>query len=184
MKISIIFLMLILFTLVIFCIDYSTQLQAGDKINNKIEITKCHGSAYVNDPDKNGVNVRKGPSKNDKIIGKIPLDKDGTMVNINGESNKWFLITEAYSVENEVVFRGSGWVYSKTLGADTRGYNTGKVNLYKTPDLKSEHICTIPSETNVTLCGCNGEWVKVEYKGKEGWLSGDDYCDNPVTNCC
>jgi uncharacterized protein YraI len=146
-------------------------------------LQSCHASAYVIDQDPQGVNVRSGPSSNDKVIGNLPTTTDAVIVKLVAVQGNWVEISKADD-PRKVVFQGSGWVYTQRLGTSTRGYGSAKgVNVYAGAANKSRVLGRIPSDKNVQLLGCSGSWVKVKYQGLTGWLKREDQCPNPLSTC-
>lgn len=141
--------------------------------------TACDVYAYVIDKDPNGLNVRRGAGKNFGALGKIAPDGDGVMLKIIGASGSWVMIEDAETVNGEKAFDGNGWVFASMLGTSTRM----KSKLYSTPSLKAKSLATVPTETEVTIIGCSGDWAKVKYGSKQGWLAPENQCGNPVTTC-
>ncbi len=143
----------------------------------------CDATAYVIDPDKNGLNVRSAP-RTGSIVGNIPKDSEGTIVHLIAQNSNggWVQLDRATTVAEKVVFDKKGWISGNMLGVSTRGYGTKGVSLYT--GVKGDTvITTIPPETQVTVMGCDGARLQVKYKGEVGWLKADDQCDSPVTNC-
>jgi len=151
--------------------------------SNKTSSTICDARAYVLDKDPNGLNVRDASSESGNIIGRIPLDSEGTVVHmVASSSSVWVQIDKAETTAEKVVFNKKGWVSGNLLGTSTRGYTKGSVNLYA-GGAGSKVLGTIPRETELTISGCDGDRVQVKYKDMTGWLDADSQCPNPVTNC-
>jgi len=146
---------------------------------------QCEVYGYVIDKDPKGLNVRSAPNGKASIVGKLNKGESGIEVTVIGSSNKWLQIKDAQSPDNDAkeLYEGMGWVYAAMIGTSTRGYDTGKVKLYKSPDKKGGTVGTIPKETEVKLTGCRDSWAKVGYKGKQGWLARDDQCGASMTTC-
>ncbi len=144
----------------------------------------CELSAYVIDQDPNGVNVRSEPGSNEKIIGNLPTQTEGVMVDITACQGKWVQITNAISDGgNKVEFQGKGWVYASSLGAATTEHETNGTPLYAQSDKNSKILSKLPPNRTVKLLGGSGPWMEVEYEGMRGWLGQYDYCPNPWTSC-
>lgn len=143
----------------------------------------CDVEAYVVDPDPKGLNVRDTPGVNGALVAVIPLDGDGTVVHIVASSpNGWVQIDRAETIEGAVVFNRKGWVSGNMLGLATRGYDGKGVKLFARPRTRNA-AGKIPSEAEVRVAGCEGDWMRVRYKSANGWLQPEDQCPNPVTNC-
>lgn len=146
-------------------------------------IQPCEVYAYVADQDPQGLNVRSGPSSNQKVIGKLPTTNVmEVLVDISASQGDWVQITKAES-EKKVEFQGKGWVYASLLGINTRGYESEGVSVYSSPSNQSKVIGRIPAKTSVKLLGCQARWVKVDYKGLKGWLTRNDQCSATLTTC-
>jgi uncharacterized protein YgiM (DUF1202 family) len=141
--------------------------------------TACDINAYVIDKDANGLNVRSGAGKSFKTLGKIMPDIDGVMVEVKGSTGSWLMIENAETLSGAETFSGQGWVFASMLGTSTRE----KSKLYSTASLKSKSLGTVPAEVEVVIIGCAGNWAKVKYGAKQGWLARDNQCGNPVTTC-
>lgn len=141
--------------------------------------TACNITAYVVDTDKNGLNVRSGAAKTFKSLGKIMPDTDGVMLEIIGATGGWLLIEKAETLSAADTFGEKGWVFAPMLGMSTRG----KSKLYSKANAKSRPVATVPTEAEVVILDCMGDWVKVKYGNRQGWLSPDNQCGSPVTTC-
>jgi len=141
----------------------------------------CQFSAYVNDRDPKGLNVRSAPGSNQRVIARLPR-KDGIFVEIIACEGEWVQISTAES-NDKVEFQGKGWVYAPLLGISTRGYGTNGVFLYASASTNSKKLTRIPADMGVKLLSGDGAWVFVEYQNLRGWLAPDDQCPNPLTTC-
>lgn len=142
----------------------------------------CDLYAYVVDKDPAGLNVRDSAS-NGSVMGKIPLDEDGTIVHlISTNFDGWVQIDRAETVEGKIVFDKKGWVAANLLATSTTGYGTDGVELSES-SLRSKVLATIPPETEVRMFSCEGKRPRVVYKKLTGWLAEEASCPNPVTNC-
>lgn len=143
----------------------------------------CKVEAYVVDKDPRGLNVRDAPGPAGKVVAVIPLDAEGTTVNIVASSpNGWVQVARAETIMGAVVFEGKGWVSGAMLGISTRGYGTKGVRLYAAAR-RGKVVGTIPPEDEVRVAGCSGDMMRVRYKNLAGWLEPDAQCPNPVTTC-
>ncbi|KOP23643.1 ligand-binding protein SH3 [Hapalosiphon sp. MRB220] len=136
---------------------------------------KCDISAYVTTKNPQGLNVRSGASPTHRILGKIATNET---VKIVAALGKWVKVTDVTGD-----FQGTGWVYLPLLGISSRGYGTNGVNLYTSPNPKTQKIAKVPPSTSVKLLGCQGEWAQVEYQGIKGWLASEDQCGAALTSC-
>lgn len=57
-----------------------------------------------------------------------------------------------------------------TTGKSVYVTSEGGLNMRKEPDSKSEVIAVIPNGTKLDVLDEQGEWYKVKYEGKEGWV--------------
>ncbi len=143
----------------------------------------CNVDAYVVDPDPKGLNVRDAPGVGGKVVANIPLDEDGTVVHIvASDPSGWVQINRAETIMGSVVFDKKGWVSGNMLGIATRGYDGKGVKLYARARVRKS-LGTIPSEAEVKVAGCEGDWMRVKYKSMSGWLDPADQCPSPVTTC-
>lgn len=149
----------------------------------------CLVNAYSIDKDKNGLNVRSGPSKSGKIIKKLkPANDGGYMIypefEVIGAEGDWLRITNArQGLDGDVIFQDAGWVHRNLVATTTRGYDSGHVTMRKARSQSSAAIADVPRETEVKIRSCNGDWALVEYHGKTGWLAPDDMCGTAETTC-
>jgi SH3-like domain-containing protein len=145
--------------------------------------TVCNVDAYVLDPDPKGLNVRDAPGVEGRVVAVIPLDADGTNVHLTAASpNGWVQIDRAETIMGAVVFDKKGWVSGNMLGIMTRGYEGRGVKLYDRPRARKA-AGKLPSEDEVKVAGCEGDWMRVKYKSVSGWLAPADQCSSPVTTC-
>jgi hypothetical protein len=174
--------------------------QGGDPPAASNAITDCSTRAYVIDTDPAGLNVRLAPGG--EIIDKLPA---GAMVEITGQKGGWLRIANAeYPCEGADLERFAkanghagcaeawvklpklkGWVFAKKLGTSTRKYGPEpQVWLLTRADTTSEKVFeVVKQEARVTLVGCKGEWLEVEFQGRTGWLEPSLSCPNSLTTC-
>src|SRR5215207_2699575 len=123
----------------------------------------CDVEAYVVDPDPKGLNVRDTPGVGGKVVATIPSDEEGTTVHIvASDANGWVQIDHAETIMGAVVFDKKGWVSGNMLGIATRGYDGKGVRLYARPRA-SKAAGKLPSEAEVKVAGCEGDWMRVKY---------------------
>lgn len=137
--------------------------------------TKCNIYAYVDVSSGQALNVRTGPSMQNKILGQVPVNET---VNVIAVVSNWARITNASGG-----YKGTGWVSLPKLGLSTTGYGTKGVRLYAKTNQNSQVILRVPSSTSVNLLGCQGGWALIEYKGIKGWLTREDQCGAALTTC-
>jgi SH3-like domain-containing protein len=155
-----------------------------------VEIVPCSVGAYVISDNPAGVKVRSGPGEENAVIATLPIDPEVEVIlYINGVAGEWFRITELYIYGDS---KGEtqtpdlvGWVTGPVLGLRAIRYGTtgAVVPLYEKPDTKSPVLTRLQSDAEVVVVGCRGDWVKVNYKGIEGWLAPESQCGNPFTSC-
>jgi len=138
------------------------------------------------DPDQSGTNIRNSPGGS--IIAKITPSKcpDGCVINIVGASNGWFKIKgniEGPEGIGLTLPNGTGWIHGSVISIGTRNYGGQKIRLLDAPK-NGRVVGTINEESyGLRVKDLCGSWVKVEYKGKVGWISQEWVCGNPWTTC-
>ena len=164
----------------------STRVTAGSAVTTTAAApaAACDVDAYVVDPDPKGLNVRDAPGVGGKVVATIPLDEEGTTVHIiASDANGWVQIDRAETIMGAVVFdKKKGWVSGNMLGIATRGYDGKGVRLYARPHARKA-TGKLPSEAEVRVAGCEGDWMRVKHKSASGWLAPEDQCSSPVTTC-
>ena len=175
--------MKIRFVLVVLIFSTSVYAQTG------LVESICQTSAYIIDKDPKGLNVRKKPSGKSSVFGKIPFDKDGTMVTIIASAGKWVKIKEAWNMEEKTVFSKQGWVYAPLLAISIAN-PTGErklINIYESPSIDNAIIVKLPPFKEYKLAGCFESWIKVTIPQKKqsisGWVKEENQCDLAQTNC-
>lgn len=133
----------------------------------------CSVSAYLNDPDKSGTNIRETPKG--KAKGKLTYDPncDCKIVSFKGSKDGWMELNEG------------GWVFAELFAVDTRNYGQEqKLFLYESANVDSKVVAEYLGERQMTILGCEGTWLYVKGKdGKKGWLPDEMVCANPLTTC-
>lgn len=145
----------------------------ANKENANDGICACNVSAYLNDPDTEGTNIRETPKG--KITGQLHYDADCECLTVDftGSKDGWMRLSDG------------GWVHGKLFSIDTRNYGPGqKIYLQADPTEESEVVATFDTEKSFKVRGCCGSWIQVEDgSGTVGWLTGEMICANPLTNC-
>jgi uncharacterized protein YgiM (DUF1202 family) len=141
--------------------------------------SKCDFTAYVNETDHAGLNVRAAPSAAAKVLGKLPknhVQKDGPIarveVNVLASKNGWFLINDAQ--DNEALlepnkprkmYKSKGWVSGKKLAVKTQA-NRARFE----PSVKAQTAFLVGNVLDgdslsrpAQLVACRGKWAQVEY---------------------
>ncbi|QDZ10050.1 SH3 domain-containing protein [Devosia ginsengisoli] len=157
------------------------------------EIAACTISAWSNDTDPNGLNIRAGAGSDTAIIGQIPV---GGEVSITGAKDGWFRIDQAVLIDYESdettdVFAGEGWVSGRMLGLVLHD------DLHAAPSDDSPVVARLfheDAEGNIggadsfgvsRILTCQGDWVQVEGTFFDTPLTGwaTRTCSNQVTTC-
>ena len=176
------------FALLITTVLYAPRPATGaEATSTAADICPCGVTAYVIDTDPEGVNVRNGPGKEYAVTAILPADWP-VQVHITGAKGDWMNISDpsVYAPFSEPTQYFTGWVWGPALAVATRlsGRDpSGLVPLYRDPIAGSTVVTRLPKNTPVTIAGCKGEWVKVNYKDTSGWLDPESHCDNPLTEC-
>jgi len=145
----------------------------------------CSATAFIVDTDPAGLNVRSGPGSDfavqDTLSTSEPME-----VSIVGATGVWFLINEAWGIEQQAL-QQPGWVYAPLLGVSTTSLNINDpeapTTLYAAPDGSAAIVATVPKYSEVTLLGCSGNWLQVQAPDATGWLAVGEQCSNPVSTC-
>jgi hypothetical protein len=147
--------------------------------------TKCEFVAFVNENDRNGLNVRAAPNIASKIVGKLPgtfVHEDGLVarveVNVLATKNGWFLINGAQdssalmdATKPRRMYKGDGWVSGRKLAVKTQARNarlepsTAGETAFLVGNVLDGDSLSRPGQ----LIACKGKWVQLEYT-----LSKDD----------
>lgn len=147
---------------------------------------RCDVAGYTVDKDPKGLNVRAGPGRRYKVIGRIPKLKPTALVTITGSKNGWLRLSKAEDFNQpkpKILFAGTGWVYGRLIATNTRGYETRGAVLRSRPKQGARAVAKVPTETEVLFAGCNGRWAKVIWRRKTGWLASKDQCGLNTTTC-
>jgi len=148
---------------------------------------RCRIKANPADPDPNGINVRGGAGNTFSIIGKLP-NPEADVVTIIASKGSWVKINRAEGEEGETIFDKEGWVFASLLGMTTSWnpddrLKKGNHNFYAGPNRKSRVLMRLQPDTAVTLVGCDGEWARVKYNQRIGWLAPEAQCTFTRTTC-
>ncbi|MCB1025445.1 MAG: SH3 domain-containing protein [Acidobacteria bacterium] len=149
----------------------------------------CNISAYIIDKDPKGLNVREKPNGRSKVIGKIPFNTDGTVVDVIAAEGRWVKINNAKNVDDETVFSKTGWVYAPLLAVSTKKKDGDgeTVNAYEMPSMGNAVIAKLPAYEEFKLETCFESWVKIVIPKKKGsifgWLPLENQCVLAWTNC-
>ncbi|MBN2224522.1 MAG: SH3 domain-containing protein [Deltaproteobacteria bacterium] len=151
------------------------------------EVVPCEVHAYVIDVNPSGVNVRSGPGEGYPVIALLPPvgvapDYNDVDVMIRGSVGEWMRISDPWSSTTETkegFEKTVGWVYGPSLGLRAKGF----APLYEEPNTESPVLVRVPHDDGGAVIGCQGEWVKVNYRGVKGWLAPGTHCGASVTTC-
>ena len=151
---------------------------------NAQTIVSCDVKAYVVNPvSGRSLAVRKGPSGSSAVLANLSKKKLDTVF-VTGSSGSWIRINHAEDEEENVFFRGHGWVPVGPFGLSTASSpDTGFHYLYSGQGKNTKHLLKLKPDEGVDLLSCSGKWVKVRVKGKIGWLAPEAQCSNSRTTC-
>jgi SH3-like domain-containing protein len=142
----------------------------------------CHISAYVNDQDPKGTNIRAAPSANGAVVKVLPAQVDA-VAEITSHGDGWFRVSLVQETgdSDRILFHGSGWMHRSVLGLDVANDDP---RLYAGPSKTSKITAKLVADGSlVTLIGCRGEWAQVRFGNRTGWLSPGGQCSSPLTTC-
>lgn len=144
--------------------------------------TACAFTAFVNETDPAGLNVRAGPGTAHKVLGTLPPTWVGSddpplharvEVEVSASVDGWFRIHAARDNEllteaaQRPMFKGQGWVSGRKLTVKSQA-QSGR----QRPDIKSAAVAigrdgsSFDSDAfldHASLIGCRRPWVLVEY---------------------
>ena len=151
-------------------------------------VARCDVSAYVNDPDPKGMNVRSGPGATFKVVGKLPNQEvEGIVVHITGARGEWARIDLAVEEGGErerTLFKGEGWVYAPLLGVEGVGVIEGGTKIYQEPTKRSRVLGRMTAGgEGAVVRGCRGQWMLIEHRKVRGWAARGTLCSNSLTTC-
>jgi hypothetical protein len=159
-----------------------------EKLNKKSTCDSGSLYVYIIGRDTKGTNISNKPGG--KSILKIFQrgEYDIHFVVITKSLNGWFKIDGPIygSGDNgEIVIPGNeGWIHGSVLFADTKTPSDRHNYLYLSTSRKSKIVYEIKnSGSRVKLLDMCGEWVKVEYKGVQGWIESIRLCGYFFTTC-
>ena len=161
---------------------------------------QCAISGWSNDPDPAGLNVRAGPSKDAKVIGRIPVaktqgdDSYAAEFDIVASRDGWLEIRNAHFADygdakgERVVLPGPGWVF-----ADKVRFLINHASLYSAPSVEASVVARLsttdsgPDSASIDhVHGCSGAFADVtahmaHAAPTRGWAT--RICSNQVTTC-
>ena len=124
------------------------------------------------------VNVRKEPSTDGEIVGKIYDGAVAQVVSIAGENDEWFQITSG-NVEGYI--KAEFFIYGDAAAEVMAEYVTkyalvkaDRLNVRKDATTDSDRIGYIDNGEKVKITAELGEWIKVQYlQEKEGYVAAE-----------
>lgn len=164
--------------------DYITKISSNDSNNNSSAFDK---EGTVNATD--GLRVRNGAGTNSSILGVL---NHGTTVKIVGENGSWYKIKYGsgygYVHKDYVTIKASNndteeKPNTKPEVPDTKPevveqkgevYNTGSnLRVRQSPSTSSMVLGYLVDGTKVDIIGSDGNWYKINFKDKAGFVSKD-----------
>lgn len=111
---------------------------------------------------KRGLNIRNTPKVKD--ANKLYAVPKGTEFEILGQENDWYKV----ELKNEK----SGWINSNYVDVNNKSLyiSADNVNFREDKNLNSKVFKVLDEDTKVEFLEDNGEWIKVKYDGKEGYI--------------
>ncbi|MGL5616215.1 MAG: SH3 domain-containing protein [Sarcina sp.] len=129
------------------------------------------------------LNVRSGAGTNYGVIGSLSLN---ATVKITGESGTWYKIDfngkTGYVSKQYITITSSGNTGGSTGGGNNSGstvktgtvYNiTTKLNVRSSASTSGSVIGQLSNGAKVSITGESGNWYKIDYNGKVGYVSKD-----------
>ena len=140
-------------------------------------IAPCSATAYSNDPDPKGTHVRSRADSKSAIVATI-TDSDSQM-DITGSSGDWLRVKNVHSVDGTVLLKGDGWIFATLTAVRAKGAATLRTTPYRSSAIAGK----LRDDDQLTIVGCQGEWLRVKHKAITGWIEKSSRCSNPVTTC-
>ena len=184
---------LFLFLVLLAAVALLSLLPAAAAETDNPLVTSCGCNAYVVEADAKGLGVRSGPGEDYPVT--TTLDRRAP-VYITGSVGEWMRISTSRRDEKSgrwvpgdpIGWAGGRFLAVKTYYPDFCNINgsycydpSRRVFVFSRPINGSTIITMIPEDTEVTIAGCWLGWIKVRYKGLEGWLI--QYCLEPYGSC-
>ena len=165
--------------------------------------TPCAFSAWSNDKDPAGLNVRAAPRADAAIVAKLPAPRKGTDYAVEfrviGSRDGWLLIEQAKFVDydgggpDRPVFAGPGWVSGPRSGSRSTTRASSRRRAPTPRSRPSSRQPATPTAATVPISAvvdrvfsCSGGFADVQLhmpKGApvRGWVA--RLCANQVTTC-
>lgn len=121
----------------------------------------------------NYVNVRKGPSKDSKVAGKLYNKNVATI--LSSEKDGWYKVESGKLrgyVKAEYVVVGNGDAL-KSAGRLYATVETGALRVRKKATTESSVIGSLPKGEDMVVIDEKKDWVKVSIEEGDGWVSKD-----------
>lgn len=128
----------------------------------------------------NDVNLRSGPGLTYEIVAIVPINTDmrlvgrtadGTWVQANTDALSGWLFAELLDIplgiEALPIIAASD---ATPIGSSTGAVTITDVNLRDAPGLASQIVALLPARTPLTILESNGDWIRVQAGGQEGWV--------------
>ena len=128
------------------------------------------GTIKLKDPTSL-LNIRSTPSTSAKIIGSLA---HGTSVSILDKSGDWYKIS--YNGKTGYIkgeFLNLGSAEGATTGTIRLKDSSSSLNMRSGPSTNSNVVGSLPHGTVVNILGTSGQWYKISYNGKVGYVRGD-----------
>ena len=159
-------------------IDYNGQTAYVYKTYVTLDSSGSSSSSSTTTSDKTGtinatyVRLRSGASLSSSIL-KV-LDKGASMT-VTGESGDWYKVsyngTDGYVYKTYVTIGSSSGSSSSSSSADQSGtINATYVRFRSGSSTSSSILGTFDKGASVTVTGTDGDWYKVSYNGKDGYV--------------
>lgn len=151
------------------CRDYVNDI--SESVDD-LEITSEDGYVFAT----TGINLRIGPSTDDKIIGGLKTDD---MAKVLGKTNdNWYLVSyngQIGYVSEEYVSYKENVNFNNNQDGKLYGYSSANVNFREEPTIYSEKIDLIGKGTKFeVLAQEDNGWFKIVYEDNIGYIS-DEY---------
>ena len=168
------------FVLILF-ISNANYAQLSKSKKDTAILQQCKSSdlrVFISDKKGGGTNIRE--KAKGKVILKLKGEVDYYMLNVTKAENGWFKVSRIWGVEWEAIELSDtvGWIHYSVIGASIRK----EVNVLSVPE-NGKIVGKIEGETSVRIKDMCGNWVKIQHKEIEGWISSEWLCGNPVTTC-
>ncbi|MBT9830304.1 SH3 domain-containing protein [Clostridium baratii] len=128
------------------------------------------GTVKLKDPTSS-LNIRSTPSTSANIIGSLA---HGTSVSILDKSGDWYKISyngKIGYIKGEFLNLGSA--EGATTGTIRLQDSSSSLNMRSGPSTNSNVVGSLAHGTVVNILGTSGQWYKISYNGKVGYVRGD-----------